>query len=496
MAYDLDMPRSRFFSSDDEDEDFDARLLDDPRAQPAALAASLDIRPANNPETEVGLKLSGSDLDDSWQTAERRALAHSEFDPGEYGLGEFVRDTGAGAIASLLDVGFNKGRGLPQIAQGTAEIAANADAARQKRAQQQGDFALKARDAREGRDYKAAQSKHWDALDSLGGQRIGISGQNAETAAGREARIAEDAKRRHDTGTDEAGRKIDVLRQNGVPENMIVGRSSEELDKLLSIYSKQVDLANAPRTTAIAVDRAGKEADAKNQSELGYAGATAERREVGKAAGEIATAPAVREAKGEITDVEKAGEAGRAKFVKEAGDALQISNELNTILASPRNAEGSIPGLSRKETIASNVPFGESALSPEALKVQRSLSRAKEFFLRQKTGAAAAMGEKADNTIQVIGSATASAEQKENALKEFQAANDDYINTQAAVNPRAAQSVVDYKGGKQKIGPTRGPSPAIPSSGTVRMRSPTGKEYDVPPNKLKSAQAAKWTKVQ
>lgn len=497
MAYDLKMPRSKFFSPSDEDEEDQLNALIAQQAEQAGAPFRVD--PLLLKDSGPGVPSLSEDLDADWQQAERKALSHANYDPNEYGLGEFARDTGAGAIASILDIGFNKGRGLGGIAQGVSDVAQNSEAMRQKRAAQQGDFSLKARDAREGKGYKDAQAKHWDALDNIGGQRLTISGQNAGTAAEREARIAEDAKRRHDTDTPESERKIDALRQNGVPESMIAGRSSEELDKLLSIYSKQVDLANAPRTTAIAVDRAGKEANAKNASELGYAAPTATQKELGSAAGKIATAGAVNAAEGKVPETTKAAEASRGKFTTETESAQKVARSIASVLSNKQEGQD-IPGLSRAETIANMVPGGRNFVSDAAAGVLQDLDIAIEGYSRDQSGAAIGVKEDAKFLKQVMGDPTASPERREAAIRKFQASNDAYIASKAAVNPEAAEQVLSATG---LVSPSRMPKPRQATvqvnpgaPGTVKMRSPTGAIYDVPPNKQKSAIAAQWTKVQ
>lgn len=85
------------------------------------------------------------ELDAAYRQAQLDALKHGGFDDNKYGVGEALRDNGAALIASILDIGFNKGRGLGGIVGATANEVGRQEAQRANERKDARDFALKAR---------------------------------------------------------------------------------------------------------------------------------------------------------------------------------------------------------------------------------------------------------------------------------------------------------------------------------------------------------------
>lgn len=98
-----------------------------PTRTPGADArAGAESTPAQ-PERDV-------ELEHARRDAEMNALRNANFDKGNYGLGEFARDNGAALLATILDIGFNKGRGLGAIVGTTANEVGKQEAGRLARA--------------------------------------------------------------------------------------------------------------------------------------------------------------------------------------------------------------------------------------------------------------------------------------------------------------------------------------------------------------------------
>jgi hypothetical protein len=153
-----------------------------PEPMPVKMRDSYAEQGAPAPQARGGSK--DTELDAAYRSAQMDALQHAKFDDKGYGVGEGLRDNGAALIASILDIGFNKGRGLGNIVGATAqEVGRQADGREKERKAAQ-DFALRARTAglqRGDADYRqgllAVDQRNADlrereiALRENGGQR-------------------------------------------------------------------------------------------------------------------------------------------------------------------------------------------------------------------------------------------------------------------------------------------------------------------------------------
>lgn len=109
-----------------------------------------------------------AELEAAFRNAEMQGLQHGGFEDKPYGVAEGLRDNGAALIASILDIGFNKGRGLGGIVGATANEVGRQEAGREAARKEARDFALKAH----GQKDDALQRQRLDYLyASLGNKQ-------------------------------------------------------------------------------------------------------------------------------------------------------------------------------------------------------------------------------------------------------------------------------------------------------------------------------------
>lgn len=127
----LNAPRFGGFSLSEPEDQLTATMLAD---KPAPMQTS--SRPTLQTQAQADPQLAAK-----WRATQLQALDEANTDSSKYGLGEFARDNGAALLASILDVGFNKGRGLGGIVSATAGEVGKQEAARQAKRQQAREFA-------------------------------------------------------------------------------------------------------------------------------------------------------------------------------------------------------------------------------------------------------------------------------------------------------------------------------------------------------------------
>jgi len=141
LSYEPAAPAARGgFSLHDPEDELTASLLDEPRPRFTMPAEDPNAAPPPPPAPK-----SDPELEAKYRQAQMSALDRANYDPNDYGVGEAVRDNGAAALASLLDIGFNKGRGLAGIVGATAQGVSKQEAARRDAAKQAGELAVSLR---------------------------------------------------------------------------------------------------------------------------------------------------------------------------------------------------------------------------------------------------------------------------------------------------------------------------------------------------------------
>lgn len=282
------------------------------------------------PPAKPTAAMSGDDevLHRQWRDAERSALAKAN--PGareDYGLGEFVRDNGAGILAGLLDMGMSGGKNVAGIVGQTLSASQNAENARRAEQKQAADFAQTAQAARQRWAQNENESAYKSLLIDNAQARIATANTNAETAQGRQARLDAEVRRKHDVETAESKRKADVLIANGVPREQVEGRSSEELDKLMSVYGKRVDLENMPEKNKLAAQGAGMSAAASERGRTGVEIALKPQVTQSEIEAEAAKRPGKAETAGAVSAASTtASTAAKAEAEKTAGGQRAMAN--------------------------------------------------------------------------------------------------------------------------------------------------------------------------
>lgn len=289
-------------------------------------------------------------LDARWKQAELGALDRADAlqsANSKYGLGEFARDNGAALLASVLDIGFNRGRGLGGIVGATAQGVSQQEAARQAQIQQARDYALKIHQER-------GQHQPDPVSQMLALGRLDVAQRNAGTAGqrvqGTEAWRAqqsdpESAYRR--TQVTQAGRTRTAATQAGLDvaheNNPRTAADRAAITAAQTGAQLGTQHEYAPITNQDAANRAGAESAARIQQDLNYAPQT--------------TAAAA----------QKANAVAEAQIAPE----LQKQQAMNPILAD-RNNNGVGTGLSAEGIARANpgLEFGDQSLLQQALKTR------------------------------------------------------------------------------------------------------------------------------
>jgi hypothetical protein len=256
------------------DHSLDESLLQDaPPEEPPPSAAPQQTPPRDDLDAVRSMigQRNDPELDAAYRNAQLDALKHGGFDDGKYGVGEAVRDNGAALIASILDIGFNKGRGLGGIVGATANEVGRQEAQRAKQRENARDFALKMR------------PKDIDPVTQyLALGRLGVSQQNAGTSANRVAGTEAWRGQQSDpesalsrTKVTQAGRTAAAstgARQDVEHENNPRTAQDQALIAGAKTAAELGEQHNAaPQMTQDAADRSAAEQGARIQTDLAYA---------------------------------------------------------------------------------------------------------------------------------------------------------------------------------------------------------------------------------
>lgn len=285
------------------DQSLEQSLLDQNQPPPAAAAPERvysEPDPVKMRDTYAQPSAAGAskdpELDAAFRQAQLDGLQHGGFDDGKYGVGEAVRDNGAALLASILDIGFNKGRGLGGIVGATANEVGKQEAARAGQRKDARDFALKAREKGDGAlqqqrmDYLLAslaerEKAHGDVNDRFGKTQAArlpdsaiyqadVAKTGLKAGAGATGRLnAEHAlvdqtagDRSQIAGAESAattGARIGTEHENAP----ITQQDAANLAAAQTAARTETELGYAPQTNAAAAQRAGGEASARVEGE-------------------------------------------------------------------------------------------------------------------------------------------------------------------------------------------------------------------------------------
>lgn len=261
-----------------QDPSLEQSLLDQNQPPPAAAApervySEPDPVKLRDSYAQPGAAIGGApkdpELDAAYRNAQMDALQHGGFDDNKYGVGEAVRDNGAALIASILDIGFNKGRGLGGIVGAASNEVGKQEAAREAQRKDARDFALK---AREKGDSALQQQRLQYLMDSLAEREKAHGDVNDRFAKGQAARLPDSPIYQADiqkTGLKAAAGATGRLNA----EHALVDQTAG--DKATLAGSEQDARAGvthdwAPVVTQDSADRAAAEQGARIQTDLAF----------------------------------------------------------------------------------------------------------------------------------------------------------------------------------------------------------------------------------
>lgn len=430
-------------------------------------------------------------LDEMWRDAEERYLREANT-PVKGGVGQFLEDNSIGLLGTLLDLGLNKGRNIPRIMSESAQHQQRAIAGREAERDQAAQLANSARRQRIeaeqhkiGNEFRSKQQERWARLDEQSDRDYALKLEQQK-------RLAE----KHDLDTNPNNETVVDLKEalyrgGNVPAGSLDGANLVTL-RQNPVYRAQIDEYFKIRGIPIAAQQAGATSAAATGAEIntknrlaGVSADTASQLQAAQAQTENALAGTRADTArqlGQVTEVEKNQESARARFAADVAVPLRTGTALANILG--RKQEGQpIEGLGRIDRFASKLPGGSLVMSDQAEEVAQQLDLAQEFYSRNQSGAAIAASEAANFAKQMISDPLASAEQVEKALRAFKSANDTFIRSQAAVNPEAAEQILESSEYSLETPPARKPAPAKPAAqrpaaaqqgGRVRMQEPPG----------------------
>ena len=287
-----------------------------------------------------------------WRQEEMGALDRADAArnaDSKYGVGEFARDNGAALLASVLDIGFNKGRGLGGIVGATAQEVNRQEAERKAEAQRADEYALRLHQQR------GAMHQVDPVTQMLAIGRLGVAQQNANTTGKRvqgtedwRAQQANPESALSTTQVTQAGRKRTAAEQAAL----------------------DVQHQNNPRTAADKAAISAAQTGAQIQTQLGYAPQLAGA--AGMKSGAEAAASA--QAQHDAAPVANEDAAARAAAVARAQIAPQLEKEqgMNPILAD-RSNNGVGAGLSAEGIARANpgLEVSDSKLLQQAMKTRQ-----------------------------------------------------------------------------------------------------------------------------
>lgn len=470
------------FSLADDDQDLTAPLLDDPtftaasqlsrgttgmqtqRSGPQALQQQQpwtpDVQRARDPA-----------LDQQWQDAERQSLTrYQQGGNGYSGAGEYAGAGVAGAFDLLANAAggrapkdFRPGHeymppsGLPSLMSGTQQLVDRNRAQQEQESQKAGEFALKARAQKDSAYSDALKLKQIQQQE----ERIGLATQ------GEGRRTATSDRQLNPDNPALVAAKQELVRQAG-------GRIT--LDQLANVDEKgmldirhglnlQIDSANTPQKAAdegtIATARGLGSQTGTNQANVRDLPSLRVAAGRGDAAAEDITRPGKVLTSGQTAE---AGAQGRevvegpirnaqqdqtfaTEFANKHGNALKAAQALGELLDSKQPGQD-IEGLSPHEVFANQKMGGllGGLTSEKAQATNQKLTTALIAIGHEDSGAALNTRELAEEAVKLMGSSSASAADREAAIRRtYESLNQD-IQGAAAPRPQAAKRVLDARG--------------------------------------------------
>jgi hypothetical protein len=421
--------------------------------QSTPLAAASDERTGGpQPQLSALLGQGPGNLDQRWLDAEGAALDRSGYGGGdEYGIGEGIRDFAPMAIGGALDILINKGKGLGALTAGGMQAISHENVRRDRSKQAAADDALAMKRQREAggdpsleRAYKLAQMERWAKQGELGGENLE---QRQLNTMMNQAKLAY----QQDPNNPQAIAMVAKVKElTGVD---LAGLGNQAAGRVMPIVGREQG-----------ANLAGPMQDARNRSDLAFAGPTATAKEIGSARGELEAAPtqlAANTALGKVPEREVRDETFTTQFAKDNEAPIKVGLALQAIMSKSQDGQPA-PGLDPVSRLGSKVP-GATQLFPETFtqdvqEVLQNLDLAEEAYSRDQSGAAIGVKEAAKFLRQVIGSPLAKAEDVQAAIGRFAQRNNEYLSARAAANPKAAGSVFEAAG--LNIGGAPKPPPA------------------------------------
>lgn len=449
------------FTLDDDDEinDLSAPALDDPDIRAMRLSDISAKPPAKAPWTP-DVRQRDPAMDQQWSLAESDSLQRSRYNPSDYGVGEGVRDFGGLALAGILDAVANKGRGIVNIAAANQGNMDKYEALRRQDAKDQGEFALKARAAKDNDYQNALRVKQIQQQD----ERIGLAGLGEQRRTG-----TYDRAMNTENPVLKAQKDQLVRQSNGkITAEDLASLDGEAIKGLMHGYNADIDSAKTPQKAADEATVAGARTRAVEGVQLGYVAPTEVEKGKGRAVAEEIERPGVVKTAGAQSEATTAGreKVERPLREQERGEAFQEKYAKdNKALLGARDALGSVlnglpeggtpEGFDYKSRIKDKVGLG-SLNSPGAQATQQKLSIAATAVIHDQSGAAFSSKEAAQNFLNIMGDPLASPEDRTSATRRFAESVDADLRGQA-VRPKDAEAVIQRRGSKP-LTPTSAPA--------------------------------------
>lgn len=377
-------------------DDFTSALLDDKPQLRAPTMPGGSIGTAAPRSPALGQPNADPELDAKWRQTQMQALDEANKDQSGYGFGEFARDNGAALIASLLDVGFNKGRGLPAIVGVTANEVGKQEASRRATRQQARDFALRAR------PKPVDPVEQWYKQASIADRSKG-----RELQAGREQGI-----------TDRFGQKLSPDSDLNTTNVEIAGRKAATTTERRLEKEHELNPIEAGDKGAIAAAQSEATTNAATDALRKNPRAITEQQEVENARSETVRSEQSNEKRRQAAD----------QYAKETKFDTGVAQQLDRIdaIVSKYGKSEDVPGVGfgnkyvpgvYRQARASMGDDKEKRYQQDATELNNARDLLNELSLRKYTGAAAPIAERVQNAIQVGADRNATPQQFKTAIK-------------------------------------------------------------------------------
>lgn len=265
--------------------------------QPAAVETPATAKKVAEQSDDLGVN--NDALQQLWRDKELEYLREAG-KPASGTFGQFVQDNSIGILGTLLDLGLNKGRNIPQIMTSSAAHQQRAIRGREQDRAQYADLALQARQQREA----AARAARGDSTEARLRQQYDLD-NNPDNPYAQQLR--------------------EKLIQAGVPREQVEGLAYKALKDMMPHYQRWMQHGMADIAASDAANRAGAVATRQNEVQTEYhptevlqkgevAAETARQGVIGRVAGETGTLPQALQ-----------NEAERLRNQSEATDAGKIA---------------------------------------------------------------------------------------------------------------------------------------------------------------------------